>query len=167
MQLFHFTSARHLRPISKHGLTVGDVPTDIYRQRGKIGVWLTSNGTNKGHGLSASKERYRLSINIPDSDRALVKWDRWFPGNVTDRTAHFLHSTAENFESWYIYFGFIPAELITDVHDMSLDQPVEDWANVQQSAEHDVVAVPPTRFAVRRWQKRMLKGVQRYLRRNQ
>ena len=69
MILYHFTSARHLRPISRYGLTVGDVPTDLDRWRGRIGVWLTSSTVPYGHGLgggTAEKGGYRLSVSVAD-----------------------------------------------------------------------------------------------------
>ncbi len=37
MLLYHFTSLYHLRGISQYGLTVGDIPTDIDRFKGRIG----------------------------------------------------------------------------------------------------------------------------------
>lgn len=40
MRLHHFTSERHLRPIAKFGLTVGDVPTDLRRGAAR-GVWAS------------------------------------------------------------------------------------------------------------------------------
>jgi len=45
--LNHFTSSSRLRAIARYGLTIGDVPTDIPRNRGTVGAWLTSaTGSN-------------------------------------------------------------------------------------------------------------------------
>jgi hypothetical protein len=54
MKLHHFTSEHHLPGIGRFGLTIGDVPTDIYRYEGRCGVWLTSDSTAHGHGLEGS-----------------------------------------------------------------------------------------------------------------
>jgi hypothetical protein len=65
MILYHFTSGYHLYGIGRHGLTVGDVPTDLRRNRGRIGIWFTSSPTATGHGLETSsvdKGRYRLEV---------------------------------------------------------------------------------------------------------
>lgn len=79
-KLYHFTSWHHLHGIGRFGLTVGDVPTDIHRWKGCCGVWLTSNGSARGHGLEGSsvdKSRYRLTVDVPEDDPALVKWTEW------------------------------------------------------------------------------------------
>jgi hypothetical protein len=76
MKLYHFTSDRHLRGIALHGLTVGDVPTDLAAFKGRCGVWLTSDTTTRGHGLegsAADKSRFRLTVEVPDNG-LLVKW---------------------------------------------------------------------------------------------
>lgn len=75
MLLYHFTSLYHLRGISQYGLTVGDVPTDIERFKGRIGIWLTSSPTPDGHGLEGSftnKKQFRLLVDVPE-DEALVE----------------------------------------------------------------------------------------------
>jgi hypothetical protein len=122
MILFHYTSGNALRPIAKHGLglTVGDVPTDIKRGRGVIGVWLTTHETPLGHGLEGSvkdKLRFRLSVDIEDSDPALHRWTEWATANVTPETLEILHGVASGFESWFVYFGWIKQERIAEVTD--------------------------------------------------
>ena len=70
MRLYHFTSRRHLRGIAQHGLTVGDVPTDIQRNRGCVGVWFTERDTPENLGLkgaSALKSAIRLTVELPAS----------------------------------------------------------------------------------------------------
>jgi hypothetical protein len=65
MRLYHFTSVRHLYGIALHGLTVGDVPTDIAKCKGTCGVWLTSDPSPGGNGLegsAADKSRFRLTV---------------------------------------------------------------------------------------------------------
>lgn len=79
MILYHFTSAAHLRGIDAHGLTVGDVPTDLRSNAGKVGVWLTSSPYPVGLGLKGSsvdKAEIRLSVLIPD-DGPLARWSDW------------------------------------------------------------------------------------------
>ena len=55
MKLYHFTSARHLYGIGLYGLTVGDVPTDIKRERGRIGVWRLPTTHQTGMALTAAR----------------------------------------------------------------------------------------------------------------
>jgi hypothetical protein len=79
MTLYHFTAAEKLPAISSYGLTVGDVPTS--RFEGKIGIWLTASGHPEHTGLEGGaldKKRYRLSVDLPDSDARLVKWTDWY-----------------------------------------------------------------------------------------
>jgi hypothetical protein len=87
VKLYHFTSARHLRGIALHGLTVGDVPTDIAAWKGCCGVWLTSDKTSRGQGLEggqADKCRFRLTVEAPDN-ALLVKWTDWAPKGAEKR----------------------------------------------------------------------------------
>ena len=116
MILHHFTSELHLAGIAAHGLTVGDVPTDIRRNIGKVGVWLTSADTPTGHGLersAANKKRFRLSVELPDNAPQLVRWSDWAMANVTNATITALHSTAHSRpETWFVYFGVIPVSAI-------------------------------------------------------
>jgi hypothetical protein len=116
MILFHFTSRFHLHGIAKHGLTVGDIPTDISRGAGRVGVWLTSIDAPDGHGLGSSsvdKTRFRLSIDIDDGDRKLAYWSDWAAKNVTPHTIAALHKAAgQRFETWFVYFGAIPSSRI-------------------------------------------------------
>jgi hypothetical protein len=111
--LHHFTSELHLAGIAAHGLTVGDVPTDIRRNISKVGVWLTSADTPTGHGLeesAANKKRFRLSVELPDNAPQLVRWLDWAMANVTRATITALHDAAADSrpETWFVYFGVIP-----------------------------------------------------------
>jgi hypothetical protein len=102
MRLHHFTSARHLSGIARHGLTVGDVPTNIFKNLGRVGVWFTSNDTAQGHGLegsAADKKRFRLSVEIDDNARALHRWTDWARSNVDPKTLDALHSSPDNLSS--------------------------------------------------------------------
>jgi len=56
---FHFTHRSALYGIGRYGLTVGDVPTDLRKGRGLIGVWLTTSAQAAGHGLEGSLEDKR------------------------------------------------------------------------------------------------------------
>ena len=70
MILYHFTSRRHLRGIAQHGLTVGDVPTDIQRNHRCVGVWFAERTTPENLGLgggSALKSAIRLTVELPAS----------------------------------------------------------------------------------------------------
>src|SRR5262249_48827569 len=109
MNLYHFTSMRHLYAIGRYGLTVGDVPTDIQKGEGRCGGWLTSGNTPEGlgrEGSSTDKKRVRFLVDVPERAN-LVKWTEWAPKNVTVKTIAALNSTAMGFDSWHVYFGVI------------------------------------------------------------
>jgi hypothetical protein len=122
---YHFTSRGRLPGIAKYGLTVGDVPTDIAKHSGRIGVWLTTARTSAGHGLEVpagykvpaelegfGKMQFRLEVEIPDSSPWLHKWTKWAKENCTAATIDVLHKTAVSFDTWYVYFGVIRSEAI-------------------------------------------------------
>jgi|GEM_PF-2056870 len=161
MLLYHFTSLYHLRGISQYGLTVGDVPTDIERFKGRIGVWLTSSPTPDGHGLEGSftnKKQFRLLVDVPEG-KALRKWSSWARGKVTQRTLEALRN-ADGFEEeeFYVYFGWIRTERILDVVDVASGMSVPKWGTLIP----ETACLPGVPFSERgRWQKRMLKGVRK------
>jgi hypothetical protein len=105
MILFHYTAGPFLREIAQCGLTVGDVPTDIHRNLGRVGVWLTSSEKPTGHGLENAKfdkKKYRLAIEIPESDPRLERWAEWGPRNATAATVAALHGIdAAQPETWW------------------------------------------------------------------
>jgi hypothetical protein len=163
---FHFTSRWHLRGIAKYGLTVGDVPTDINKNEGKIGVWLSTAQTAANNGLegsSADKMRFCLSVLLPDGSPLLHKWTDWARDNCTLATVEALQRTAASFDSWYIYFGVIKPEAIVACRDMKSGEDVPDWATLPQTAS-DTPGVPAWRRHA--WHSALLKNVARRLRRN-
>lgn len=165
MLLYHYTSGRHLRPIARHGLTVGDVPTNIRRGRGRIGVWFSSVTTPGGHGLegsAADKTRYRLAVEVPENP-LLVRWLDWAPKNVEAETIQLLHATAaEHGEgmpaTWYVYFGVLAPATILACVDTVTGEEMADWGEASPP-EFDVKAVPAWRREA--WQRQMLKQVDR------
>jgi hypothetical protein len=164
MQLYHFTSPRHLYGIARHGLTVGDVPTDIGRAKGRCGVWLTGDASPAGHGLEGSstdKSRCRLTVQAPGGAN-LVKWTDWAAVNVTPDTRRILHSVAAGFETWFVYFGVIARSSITECVDMANGVIIADWADREPSPS-DVKAVAPWRRKA--WLNKTIKQVNRELRR--
>jgi hypothetical protein len=156
MKLYHFTSWHHLHCISRHGLTVGDVPTDIRRIEGRVGVWLTSDETARGHGLTGAtvdKGRYRLTVTIPEDIPALVKWIEWGAKNATSETVAGLHATASAYATWYVYFGVIPPSAIEECVDMQNRAVVKEWRDTPDTGI--VRCVPPCRRQA--WHKRLMK----------
>jgi hypothetical protein len=156
MKLYHFTSARHLRAIGLHGLTVGDVPTDLALNLGLCGVWLTSDDNPKGHGLEgsvANKSQFRLTVDEPDN-QLLARWIEWAAKCVTPDTVRRLHYTAPGFSSWYVYFGVIDRSAIINCVDMQTGREVKDWA-VKPQSPTDAKPVPPWRRAA--WHKKLLR----------
>ena len=159
--LYHFTAAERLLGIGQYGLTVGDVPTDLTKNRGVIGVWLTASPVAEGHGLEGSsgdKKRYRLSIELPIDVPTLHRWTDWSSRYVTPETLRSLHSTAHGWESWYIFLGVVKPDAITECLDTRTGVLVPNWREVSTPTSQDN-AVPPWRRHA--WQKRMLKAVQK------
>jgi len=159
MKLFHFTSLAHLNGIHRHGLTVGDVPTSLERQTGKIGVWLTTNPEPDGHGLEGSavdKKAVRLTVEVSDGP-PLWQWDDWAEGRVTAFTRHRLEQAGgDAARTWYIFFGWIRPEAITEAVLMRSGEPLSDWGTFYR-AEDSLPGVPYWRREA--WQKQMLKKV--------
>jgi hypothetical protein len=136
------------------------VPTDIDRHEGRCGVWLTSDDTARAHGLEWSKvdkSRYRLAVNVPEDDPALVKWTEWAGKNATPATVRKLHAVASSFDTWYVYFGFIDLAKIEGCVDVQTGLAVEDW---RETPEGDVRPVPPERRHV--WHKKLMKRIRRW-----
>lgn len=163
MQLFHFTSAAHLHGIRQHGLTVGDVVTDLESFRGKVGVWLTSSETAEGHGLRGSgvdKTEFRLRVNVPES-RLLWKWSDWAKSHVSKDTKLALDA-ADGFNSdkFFIYFGWLPADRIVEVVSMKTGEVVADWGE----ATPDSALVPGVPYSNRHaWHRRTVQNVRNAL----
>jgi hypothetical protein len=160
MKLYHFTSNRHLYGIGRHGLTVGDVPTDIRSNKGRCGVWLTTAGDHHGHGLegsTADKSQFRLTVNAPETS-ALVRWVDWAPKNASPDTIRVLHATAPGFETWYVFFGVIDRSAIAECIDVRTGKFVEDW-HERPPSPLDVEPVPPMRR--NHWHKKLLKETAR------
>lgn len=163
--LYHFTSPAHMYGIAKHGLTVGDVPTNIASGKGEIGVWLTSDLSPAAHGLNGSvqnKRRLRLTVLLPDDSPKLVKWTHWAQKHATPATIAQLHATASGYETWFVYFDVVHPKLISEVIDMTSGSVIADWRDAFPKTPN-VHAVPP--WHRRAWQKRMLRDVGREARR--
>jgi hypothetical protein len=161
IKLYHFTSSHHLHGIALHGLTVGDVPTDLASNQGRCGVWLTSNMHPNGHGLegsAADKSKYRLTVDAPDNG-LLVKWVNWSAKHVTPQTIRDLHSAAAKhgavtFDDWYVYFGVIDRSAIQECVDTQTGEAVENWQD-RTPSPLDVPPVPAWRRKA--WHRKLLK----------
>lgn len=169
MKFYHFTSRDHLPLIGQYGLTVGDVPTDIMRMRGRVGVWFTTSESATGHGLEGAaidKQRYRLEVE-PDTNTGLLhKWTEWAAQYVTLKTQEVLAQTAaeegENVsDTWYVFFGVVPVTAIKKCVDTLTGDEMPDWKNLPVRPESIVNAVPPWRRDA--WQRSMVKRVKKAL----
>jgi hypothetical protein len=148
-----------------HGLTVGDVPTDLASNQGRCGVWLTSNVHPNGHGLEGSeadKSKYRLTVNAPEN-ALLVKWVDWSAKHVTPETISALHRAAATraaatFDDWYVYFGVIDRSAIEECVDMQTGKAVENWQD-RTPSPLDVPPVPVWRRLA--WHRKLLKNIAR------
>jgi hypothetical protein len=127
---YHFTSASHLLGIDDHGLTVGDIPTDLELNTGEVGVWLTSNPSPAGHGLQGSavdKTEIRLSVRIDDY-RPLKHWEEWAALYTTPETVRSLKKAdGRKYKSWFIYLGWVPSDAVLEAVSMRTGQVIEDW----------------------------------------
>ena len=122
-------------------------------------MWLTSDGTARGHGLEGSsvdKSRYRLTVDVPEDDPALVKWTEWAAKNATPATVRALHATAAGFDTWYVYFGVIDPAIIEQCVDMQSGLIVESWRDTPEGLAKPV---PPDRRHV--WHKKLMKRLRR------
>lgn len=135
MILYHFTCWEHLPAILKEGLTRGDVPTSA--TEGVTAVWLTTDETPLGHGLSdggqlpreeveelyrmgkvpspdvivetADKTEIRIAVEISSLSSRLKKWDKWAKKRLDPHWLNTLHQAdGEAFETWWLHFGTIP-----------------------------------------------------------
>ncbi|ESY03876.1 hypothetical protein X753_21180 [Mesorhizobium sp. LNJC399B00] len=158
MDLYHFTAGQCLRGIAAHGLTVGDVPTDLWRGTGLVGVWLTSSKVEIGHGLAGSaldKARFRLKVDVPEAD--LHKWRVWAATNGTQETVDALRrANGSSDRTWFIYFGRVSPDRIVQVVDLATSSVVSDWQNCWPVAN----SRPGVRFEDRfSWHERLLQNV--------
>ncbi|RUX26815.1 hypothetical protein EOA13_22110 [Mesorhizobium sp. M7A.F.Ca.US.011.01.1.1] len=160
---YHFTSADALFGIGLHGLTVGDVPTDIRKGRGVIGIWLTTSEASQGHGLDRSgrhKRRYRLAVDLPPDAENLHSWQAWSARHATAETVVGLHGTADAWPTWWIFLGVIKPSQIVGCFDTEVGVPVSDWQEIL-TEQSKAAVVPPWRRTA--WQKKMLKQVTKAL----
>lgn len=163
MLLYHYTAGENLRGIAKEGLTVGDVPTDLSKSRGRIGVWFTTSEDANGHGLDGSrvnKKRFRLAVEVPESP-LLVRWSEWASSNVTASTRKRLDDAIDG-ESrsgdWWICFGWVRPEQIDHVFDMTTGQQVPEWHQAWPESNSRTGIPFRKRDA---WQRRLVKDVKR------
>ena len=159
MNLRHFTSANALTPIGAHGLTIGDVVTSLARNTGEVAVWLTTADSPVELGLAGSavdKTRIRLTVDAP-VNRLLHRWDDWKVKNVDPRTVATMERVAgpgADPATWYLYFGWLKADLVLEVIDMSTGEPVVDW----RRGLPGVQPIPAVAYGERhRWHRAMLR----------
>ena len=159
MNLRHFTSANALAPIGSHGLTIGDVVTSLRQKKGEVAVWLTTADTPEGLGLAGAavdKQRVRLTVDVP-ANRLLHRWDDWKIKNVDPRTIATMERVAgpgADPATWYIYFGWLKADLVLEAIDMATGRPIVDWRRGLPGGE----PVPAVPYGERlRWHRAMLR----------
>jgi hypothetical protein len=161
MRLYHYTSSAHLRGIDRYGLTVGDVPIDLARNTGRVGVWLTSKDDPTGHGLGGSavnKSEVRLTVDIPN-EKPLWLWDEWSASEVPPHTRSILEQAdGASARFWYIYFGWIKREALVEAVSMKTGEVISDWDRYVGDS-FSLPAVPY--FRKDYWHKQLLKNVQK------
>ncbi len=166
MKLYHFTSPNALSAIRRHGLTVGDVPTDaLVKSKGLIAIWLTDASAPEGHGLGGriDKKRCRLEVAVDTSDSKLMRWADWSTVNVTSGVVRALkENDGHAWQSWFLYFGWISPDKIIRVLDRDTGRELADWGNHFGELEQ-IKGVPY--WNRQKWQKGMLKQAKRTLER--
>lgn len=162
MKLFHYTSAVHLRGIHQYGLTVGDVITSFERFEGRIAVWLTCSMNPEGHGLIGSrvdKTEFRLTVDVDQNDARFCKWSDWAKENLDLATQLRIQmSDGWRADSWYLWFGWIPASKIVEVVSTRTGQHIEKWG------EHypEAISARPVSYEGRHaWHRRTMRDVRR------
>lgn len=160
MSLYHYTSSRHLRGIRRFGLTVGDVPTSLTRNEGRVGVWLTSSESADGHGLETSavnKRARRLTVDLPAGSYGLVRWNDWRTSHVDAATIAALEINSQA-DTWWIHFRPIPVDRITDCVDMGTGKGIEGWGEGPMDGD-DMPGVRPDSRSRAIWHKRLLRRI--------
>jgi hypothetical protein len=136
--LYHYSAGEYLHAIAKHGLTVGDVPTNIMAGLGKIGVWLSSAdhpGGNCLGGSATDKSRFRSPVEVTPEDPCLVRWTDWRGRNVTAQTIEFLERSSDAMpQNWWVYFGLIedPAPLFAHPGAQPMSHPIGNPSRFRQ-----------------------------------
>lgn len=123
--LYHFTCELHLPSIMQEGLTRGDVPTSY--TGGFNAPWLTSDsswGGNSGwaggserRNTEIDKNKFRLTVVIPDADPDLHHWPELAKELEIDKLWYTAlnESSGGGAENHYVYKGEIPRSWITKV----------------------------------------------------
>jgi len=142
VRLYHFTCHLHLRAILAAGLSRGEVP--ITPDTLENAVWLTSDRSPAGHGLSdgapldsamlrslgrspgtcirtQNKRAIRISVDIAYDDPRLEKWER---GPTRKRLPRHWRRTLEGrdaamgrsgADTWFLYWGTIAPDRFVEV----------------------------------------------------
>ena len=119
MRLYHFTAAHLLKRIKKEGLTMGAIPLSLNPVRIKSGYrWLTTNrefeqSWNTMTMLKYDRAAYRITIDIPEDDRRLMKWT--LAGPVIAPEVYDTLSRYGDPDAWYLYEGNIPTRWFGEI----------------------------------------------------
>jgi hypothetical protein len=144
--LYHYTAHEYLESIMRYGSVaawdVAITPDDFSHS----GVWLTTDGVGHGHGLCASaldKFAVRITVRIPSTDRHLVNWRKWSRKRRIDASWYDTldRSGGGMADTWWVYFGDIPAERFQSVEvlresdrpvgsDNAIQQQIDEWLGI-------------------------------------
>ncbi len=147
MKLYHFTAAEYVPAIAAVGLWKGEVPVTHRAEDCLNAVWLTSAaaaGKGSDHGLTdgrplsveeklerglppdapnrfPDKRAVRFTVIIPRGDRRLVPWNAWARKRLDPQWLSTLEQGgggAALARTWFLYWGAIPHDWITEFRDM-------------------------------------------------
>lgn len=148
MQLYHFTSYWHLRGIlTDREINCGEValsPTKIVTTV----VNLTTNGdaatqlwfeelgnvfeianplfTPDVYTIDADKVAVRLTLEIPDKDRRLQRWDTVCIQKKISPACQRAMDPGKQGREWYVYWGAVPVDWITDMEFVAAPRSPKD-----------------------------------------
>jgi hypothetical protein len=136
--LYHYSAGEYLNAIAKHGLSGGDVPTNIMAGLGKIGVWLSSADHPGGNFLGGSAidiSRSRFAVEVTPEDPCLAKWTDWRGRNVRAQMIEFLERSSDAMpQNGWLYFGWIkdPAPLFAHPSAQPMSHPICNSSGFRQ-----------------------------------
>lgn len=150
MILYHYTAREYLGNIARTGLCRGEVPVTPHAADCLNAVWLTTDPSPSGHGLTdgrplteaekrslgapldaplrfPNKRAIQFRVIIPTSDRRLIHWPKWGKGRLTQEWYNTLDRTGGGkSRSWWLYWGTIAPSML-QATDLETGAPLMGW----------------------------------------
>lgn len=127
--LYHYTSRFHLKAIlASRVLSRGDVP--LSPTTGANAVWLTddpeANRQGWRRGSVLDKAEVRITVEIPAEDPNLSRWSDFARKHGVDPAWYAVldQVAGGGSQRWWLYTGFIPRALFSEVLLNGVPQPI-------------------------------------------